>query len=83
MGSHSKTNGEEPGKREQHGAVKRNNCTDMARRFKAEGRDVKLKAIERNNLGTGGVLKWICVFDGPDAEPGYYRKYDANWSSKK
>lgn len=76
------SNGEAPGLRELHGACQRCNCLAMQRRFKAEGRNVRLSAIERNNLGKGGCLKWICVFDGPDACPGYYSKYDEKWSSR-
>ena len=35
-----------------------------------EGRRVNLIAVERNQANQGGgVLEWMCVFDGEDADP--------------
>lgn len=55
---------------ETHGVVSPENCQKMARRFKQEGRGVRLIKVVRNPYNQGGVLKWMCVFDGdPEATP--------------
>lgn len=60
----------DPSVYEIHGAVTADDCYRMLERFLNEGRRVHLVAVERNqaNLG-GGVLEWMCVFDGEDADP--------------
>ena len=60
----------DPSQYEIHGAVTAADCYQMLQRFHQEGRRVWLKAVERNpaNQG-GGVLEWMCVFDGEDASP--------------
>jgi len=57
---------------EQHGAASEGSCYKMAQRFQRAGRRVKLVRTERNNLGVGGVLTWKCIFEGEDAQPGWY-----------
>jgi|SRR5579885_1391286 len=59
-------------KREQHGAVKRSDCQRIAARFKRAGRRVRLVDVQPNHLGSGGVLEYICIFEGEDAEEGWY-----------
>lgn len=68
----------EPGQIEVHGAVRASDCKDMERRFKQQGRRVTLTKVQRNNIGTGGVLQWMCVFEGPDAQTGWFddRRYN-------
>lgn len=44
----------------------------MAKRFKGEGRKVKLVDVLPTNDAT---LRVECVFEGEDAEPGYYEGY--------
>lgn len=61
----------EEGEIEQHGAVTPQDCRNLLKRFKADGRDVDLVEIQPNPYGTGGVLKYLCIFAGPDAQRGY------------
>lgn len=60
----------DPERYEIHGAVTAADCKRMEARFKREGRRVRLIHAQPNpsNL-KGGVLKYRCIFDGPDAEP--------------
>lgn len=55
---------------ETHGAVTAADCQRMLRRFQQEGRRVRLVKVRKNpyNRG-GGVLEYICYFDGEDANP--------------
>ncbi len=54
---------------EQHGAVNSNDCYQMELRFKKEGRKVTLVKVVPNPLNKGGgVLNYLCLFDGEDAE---------------
>ncbi|BAY58531.1 hypothetical protein NIES2135_54040 [Leptolyngbya boryana NIES-2135] len=57
-----------PGQREVHYAATEQGCQDMARRFKNEGRQLRLRKTER----VGGPLSWKCVFEGSDATDNYY-----------
>lgn len=60
--------------REVHGAVSPKDCLKMLSRYRKEGRRLDLKRIVRNPFGSGGfALKYICIFEGPDADPVYYR----------
>ena len=60
----------DPSQYEIHGAVNAEDCYRMLERFQQEGRRVWLKAVERNQANQGGgVLEWMCVFDGEDAGP--------------
>jgi len=71
---------EQAGVREIHGAVEPSNCRKMEERFKREGRRVRLTGIKPNPYGSGGFsLRFVCIFEGPDATPGYYtgdRRYE-------
>lgn len=61
--------------RESHGAVNASDCERMLERFKREGRNIELVDVLPNQIGTGGVLRFQCVFetlDGEQAEPDYY-----------
>jgi hypothetical protein len=52
---------------ERHGATSAAACYTMAERFKNEGRKVKLVQIVKNSYNKGGgVLEWLCLFDGED-----------------
>ena len=52
---------------EQHGATDISQCQKMAERFKREGRNVRLvKAVPNIFNKSGGALRYICLFDGPD-----------------
>lgn len=68
----------EPGQIEVHGAVKSTDCYEMEKRFKAQGRNIRLAKIKRNDIGTGGVLQWMCIFEGDDAQTGWFedRRYN-------
>lgn len=60
----------DPSEYEIHGAVTAGDCYIMLARFLREGRKVRLVAVERNQANQGGgVLEWMCVFDGEDADP--------------
>ncbi|NJM57152.1 MAG: hypothetical protein HC857_06565 [Synechococcales cyanobacterium RU_4_20] len=61
----------ESGETEQHGAVTPQDCRNLLKRFEADGRDVDLVDIQPNPYGTGGVLKYLCISAGPDAQRGY------------
>lgn len=55
---------------ETHGAVNPQACRRMAERFLREGRRVRLIRIAPNPFNKGGgVLRYICIFDGEDASP--------------
>jgi hypothetical protein len=64
--------GDIKGVRESHGATSRAGCRAMAKRFKEEGRKVQLVDIQPTSDPT---LRYKCVFEGEDAEPGYYDGY--------
>jgi len=57
-----------PGEREVHAAGSEEDCYKMLKRFKAEGRDLKLR-VEFST----GELPVRCIFEGADAEAEYYR----------
>ena len=55
---------------EVHGAVNPEACKRMYQRFLNEGRKVRLARIAPNPFNkSGGVLRFICMFDGEDADP--------------
>lgn len=56
---------------ETHGAVSQQTCRDMAARFKQNGRRVEL-VDTRRSTNPGAILKWICIFEGEDADQGYF-----------
>lgn len=64
-----------PGQLETHGVTQPGQCDRMEQRFKAEGRRIRLVRKVRNR-NPGATLRWICVFEGPDADPGYYHRYN-------
>lgn len=67
---------------EQHGAVDINGCYSMADRFKKEGRKVTLKEIMKNPFNEGGgVLEFLCIFEGEDAESGASEFEDYRYNS--
>ncbi len=72
---------EQVGVRELHFVVGRKNCSQMAKRFREDGRNVRLIDIRPNPYGHGGFqLRFICIFEGPDAQPGYFsrdKRYEA------
>ena len=54
---------------EKHGAADASDCYQMEQRFKSEGRKIRLVKVVRNYLNSGGgVLEFLCLFDGEDAE---------------
>lgn len=63
-----------PGKQETHGATQRSACKEMERKFHRQGRRVRLARVIRST-NPGAVLRFICVFEGADATPGYYDQY--------
>lgn len=72
---------EQVGVREIHFVVNRSNCRQMAKRFREDGRNVKLVDTLRNPYGSGGFqLRFVCVFEGSDAQPGFFsrdKRYEA------
>jgi len=66
----------EEGKQELHGATTRENCRKMAETFKRQGRNIRLVDTQRSK-NPGAVLEWICIFQGGDAQTGYFdeRRY--------
>lgn len=56
---------------EKHGVTLFNKCREMLQRFKREGRKINLVDIQRNP-NPGATLRFICIFEGEDAEEGYY-----------
>ncbi|KAM3112781.1 hypothetical protein [Phormidesmis sp. 146-33] len=58
---------------ETHGVVSRQNCYDMEAKFKRQGRRVTLKRVEQST-NPGAVLQYICIFEGEDAEQGYFEE---------
>jgi hypothetical protein len=57
-----------PGKRETHAVANSGICDEMLRNFQRQGR--RLKLVERRYVG--GQLPYLCIFEGADAQPGYY-----------
>lgn len=70
-----------PGQIEKHGVVNAQQCKEMETRFKQQGRNVKLTRVERN-LSPGATLRFICVFEGDDAEEGYFEDTRYNSSDE-
>lgn len=56
------------GQRETHSVTHSAKCDEMLRNFQQQGR--RLKLIERRYVG--GQLPYLCIFEGVDAQPGYY-----------
>jgi hypothetical protein len=67
----------QPGKSEQHAVAKRENCSQMEARFKAQGRKIRLKKI-RLNENPGATLPYICEFEGEDAADDTFEDYRYN-----
>lgn len=57
-----------PGQVEIHYASTENGCYAMQKRFRQEGRRLRM----RRPQNVGGSLPWKCTFDGPDATDDYY-----------
>ena len=54
---------------EKHGASHPDDCDRMALRFQKEGRRVRfIRAVKNYNNKGGGLLEYICLFDGEDAD---------------
>jgi hypothetical protein len=64
-----------PGQQEVHGAVSESACYDMAHQFRKDGRTLRLKEVR---FVGGTELPYVCIFEGEDAESGYFddRRYD-------
>ena len=61
----------QPGKTELHGATSRENCNKMEQTFKKQGRNVRLVRVQPTT-NPGAILQYICVFEGGDAQTGYF-----------
>ncbi len=74
--SQSNMQGNEPGVQELHGVVNQRDCYDMERNFRRQGRRIKLVGTQKST-NPGAVLRWMCIFQGEDAETGWYdeRRY--------
>lgn len=68
--------GNQDGVQELHGAVNESDCYKMEQKFQRQGRRIRLVETKRSN-NPGAVLRWMCVFQGEDAQTGYYdeRRY--------
>ncbi|BAS57928.1 hypothetical protein NIES2135_26900 [Leptolyngbya boryana NIES-2135] len=66
--------GNVPGKQETHGVTQRSACKEMEHKFQQQGRRVRLARVIRSS-NRGAVLRYICVFEGEDAQYGYYDRY--------
>jgi hypothetical protein len=60
--------------REQHGAVTPGDCDQIAERMRKRG--FRLVGVRPNNLGSGGVLNYICDFESNSADEGDGRIYE-------
>lgn len=58
---------------ETHGVVNQQNCYDMEARFQRQGRRVRLVETRRS-ANSGAILRWICIFEGEDADQGYFEE---------
>jgi hypothetical protein len=71
---------EQAGVRELHFVTSPANCRRMADRFQKMGRNIRLVRVMPNPYGSGGFqLRFICVFEGPDSQPGFFsgdQRYD-------
>lgn len=72
---------ERQGVREVHGSVDREGCRRMEKRFRAEGRNVRLVDIVDNYLANPGQrnFNYMCIFEGSGSEPGYYGNYPTQY----
>jgi hypothetical protein len=59
------------GQQETHGVVNRSDCSELERKFQNQGRRIRL--VDRiRSTNPGAALQWICVFEGEDAQEGYF-----------
>ena len=58
---------------ETHGAVSQQTCYEMEANFQRQGRRVTL-VDTRRSTNPGAILRWICVFEGEDADQGYFEE---------
>ncbi|PZV09158.1 MAG: hypothetical protein DCF22_18930 [Leptolyngbya sp.] len=72
----SQPNHNQEGQTEIHGATTRENCRKMEQTFKRQGRKVQLVDMRRST-NPGAALEWVCVFQGTDAQAGWFdeRRY--------
>ncbi len=56
------------GQRETHAVSNRTDCDKMLKNFRQQGR--RLRLVERRFVG--GQLPYLCIFEGVDAQPGYF-----------
>lgn len=61
----------QPPKTETHGSVNSAGCKAMEKRFKEAGRRIKLIDTRRNPYN--GTLRYLCIFQGEDAQQGYFQ----------
>ena len=60
-----------PGVQETHAVANRNDCDRMERKFRGQGR--RLRLVDRlQSANPNDPLRWVCVFQGEDAAPGYF-----------
>ena len=58
---------------ETHGAVSQQTCYEMEAKFQRDGRRIRL-VDTRRSTNPGAVLRWICIFEGEDADQGYFEE---------
>ena len=58
---------------ETHGAVSQQTCYEMEAKFQRDGRRIRLMDTRRST-SPGAILRWICVFEGEDADQGYFEE---------
>jgi hypothetical protein len=58
---------------EVHGAVSRADCYEMERKFRRQGRRLKLVDVQKNKYNLkGGVLRYLCIFEGDEAVDNWF-----------
>ena len=58
---------------ETHGVVSRKTCYEMEENFQQQGRRIRLVRVDRS-ISPGAVLQYICIFEGEDADQGYFEE---------
>lgn len=58
---------------ETHGVVSRETCYTMRDNFLRQGRRIRLVRVDRST-NPGATLQYTCIFEGEDADQGYFEE---------
>lgn len=58
---------------ETHGVVSRETCYKMEGDFQQQGRRIRFVRVNKST-SPGAVLQYVCIFEGEDADQGYFEE---------